>query len=82
MAQLHIIDPQQIEYENDLLKLTILGGVKLEGLDRLRVTLRIEINNSRLGSWHTKRNKFHQCFLTQLWLYPSNKVYLVQMPVL
>jgi hypothetical protein len=46
MAQLHVIDPQQIEYENDLLKLTILGGVKLEGLDRLRVTLRIEVSNN------------------------------------
>jgi hypothetical protein len=45
-AQLHIIDPQQIEYENDLLKLCILGGVKLEGLDRLRVTLRVEIKNN------------------------------------
>lgn len=45
-AQLHIIDLQQIEYENDLLKLTILGGVKLEGLDRLRVTLRIEVTGN------------------------------------
>src|SRR4051812_25880461 len=45
-AQLLVIDPQQIEYENDLLKLCILGGVKLEGLDRLRVTLRIEIKNN------------------------------------
>lgn len=46
MAQLHIIDLQQIEYENGLLQLAILGGVKLEGLDRLRVTLRIEIKNN------------------------------------
>jgi hypothetical protein len=45
-AQLVIIDPQQIEYCNDLLQITILGGVRLEGLDRLRVTMRIEIKQS------------------------------------
>ncbi len=33
-------------YRNALLILTILGGVKLEGLDRLRVTIKIEVPDS------------------------------------
>jgi len=45
-AHLSVIDPQQIEYSNELLQITIMGGVKLEGLDRLRVTLKIEIKQN------------------------------------
>ncbi len=44
--QLIVIDPQQLHYENDLLKLIVLGGIRLEGLDRLRVTLKVEIKGS------------------------------------
>ena len=33
-------------YRNALLILTVLGGVKLEGLDRMRVTLKVEIPDS------------------------------------
>ena len=36
----------QLYYETPLLKLTILGGIKLEGLDRLRVTLEISVPGS------------------------------------
>ena len=38
--ELIIIDQQQLQYENEILKITVLGGVRLEGLDRLRVTLK------------------------------------------
>jgi len=44
--ELLIIDQQQLQYENDLLKLTILGGIRLEGLDRMRVTIKAEIKQS------------------------------------
>ncbi|MEQ8908161.1 MAG: hypothetical protein RIC95_03135 [Vicingaceae bacterium] len=37
---------QSLIYQNDLLKLTVLGGIKLEGLDRMRSTLKIELKNS------------------------------------
>jgi hypothetical protein len=37
---------EQLVYENELLKLTVLGGIKLEGLDRMRSTLKIELKNS------------------------------------
>lgn len=33
-------------YQNGILILTILGGIKLEGLDRLRVTIKVEIPDS------------------------------------
>lgn len=39
-------NPDSIEYQNELLKLTVLGGIKLEGLDRMRTTLKIQLQNS------------------------------------
>lgn len=44
--ELIIIDQQQLQYENELLKLTVLGGIRLEGLDRMRVTVKLEIKES------------------------------------
>jgi len=39
-------NPESLLYQNELLKLTVLGGIKLEGLDRMRATLKIELKNS------------------------------------
>jgi hypothetical protein len=39
-------NPNQLIYENQLLSLTVLGGINLEGLDRMRVTLKISLRNS------------------------------------
>lgn len=36
----------QLIYENDLLQLTVLGGIKLEGLDRMRSTLKVQLRES------------------------------------
>jgi len=36
----------QLIYENDILQLTVLGGIKLEGLDRMRITLKIQLQES------------------------------------
>ncbi|PCH64857.1 MAG: hypothetical protein COC01_10590 [Bacteroidetes bacterium] len=44
--KLDISNPDQLIYENQMLSQTILGGVKLEGLDRMRVTLKVELNDS------------------------------------
>lgn len=38
--------PEQLIYENELLRITILGGIKLEGLDRMRVTLKLELKET------------------------------------
>jgi predicted transcriptional regulator len=46
ITKLEIPNPEQIVYDNGILILTVLGGIKLEGLDRLRVTIKAEIKDS------------------------------------
>lgn len=43
---LDILNDDQLSYTNELLTITVLGGVKLEGLDRMRVTLKVELIGS------------------------------------
>jgi len=43
---LNTTNPEQLIYENDILKLTVLGGIKLEGLDRMRVTIKLQLQES------------------------------------
>ena len=45
-TELIIIDQQQLQYENDVIHITVLGGIRLEGLDRMRVTLKVEIKQT------------------------------------
>ena len=44
--KLNIVNPESLIYQNQFLKLTVLGGIKLDGLDRMRSTLKIELNES------------------------------------
>jgi len=46
MAKLNTSNPESLIYKNEILKLTVLGGIKLEGLDRMRATLKIELKDS------------------------------------
>jgi predicted transcriptional regulator len=46
MQNLNTQSSDQLIYENDLVQLTVLGGLKLEGLDRMRVTLKVQIKDS------------------------------------
>jgi len=41
--KINATNPEAITYQTEELLFTILGGIKLEGLDRLRVTLKIEV---------------------------------------
>ncbi len=41
--KINAINPEAITYQTEELLFTILGGIKLEGVDRLRVTLKIEV---------------------------------------
>ncbi len=43
--QLITTDPNHLEYPTATLHYTILGGIRLEGLDRMRVTLKIEVRD-------------------------------------
>ena len=42
MSTFNTSAPKHLVYENELLKLTVLGGIRLEVLDRMQVTLKIE----------------------------------------
>lgn len=46
-AQIDISNPNAITYVTDELGFTILGGIRMDGLDRLRVTIRIEVTNRK-----------------------------------
>lgn len=45
--QLDSSNPNAITYVTDELGFTILGGIRMDGLDRLRVTIRIEVINRK-----------------------------------
>ncbi|MFY0602076.1 MAG: hypothetical protein JXR03_20545 [Cyclobacteriaceae bacterium] len=47
-SKLDITNAESLTYENELLKLTVLGGIKLEGLDRMRATLKVELKQTSL----------------------------------
>lgn len=40
--QLTTQNPNQLEYHNQLIKIAVLGGIRLDGLDRMRVTVKIQ----------------------------------------
>lgn len=44
--KLNTENPDQLTCEHEFLKITVLGGIKLEGLDRMRVTLKIELKET------------------------------------
>jgi len=37
---------EQLIYENEILQLTVLGGIKIEGLDRMRITVKLQLQES------------------------------------
>ena len=46
MTELNTNNTEQLIYNNSLIKLTVLGGIKIEGLDRMRATLKAELPES------------------------------------
>jgi predicted transcriptional regulator len=45
--KININNPEAITYQTEETTYTILGGIRLEGLDRLRVTIKIEVLNRK-----------------------------------
>lgn len=45
--KINISNPDAITYQTEELGFTILGGIRLDGLDRMRVTLKVEILNRK-----------------------------------
>ncbi len=62
-SQFNTTNPELLTYESDTLLITILGGIKITGLDRMRVTLKIELKayssslpiRHSLDLYHTKQ---------------------------
>lgn len=45
MDKLNTTNPDHITYEHPPLEIAILGGIRLEGLDRMRVTLKVQVEH-------------------------------------
>lgn len=45
--KINLSNPEAITYQTEEIAYTILGGIRLEGLDRLRVTIKIEVLNRK-----------------------------------
>jgi hypothetical protein len=48
MEKLNTTNPEQLIYDNAIFNIEVLGGVRLEGLDRMRVTLKVSLNQSEI----------------------------------
>lgn len=42
VSELNTTNPNHLEYQNKLIKIAVLGGLRLDGLDRMRVTVKIQ----------------------------------------
>lgn len=47
LCKLHTGHPDAMAYETEELRFTVLGGIRLDGLDRLRVTLKTEVTERK-----------------------------------
>jgi hypothetical protein len=47
-SNFNFTNPDHLIYEHELLKLSVLGGIKLDGLDRMRTTLKVELKESQV----------------------------------
>jgi hypothetical protein len=45
---LDVSNPEHIIYANEAIEITVLGGLRLEGLDRMRVTVKIQVQHLSL----------------------------------
>ena len=46
-SNLNTENPNQLEYQNKLIRITVLGGIRIDGLDRMRVTGKIQTGTTR-----------------------------------
>lgn len=46
-TKINTANPEAITYNTEEITYTILGGIRLEGLDRLRITIKIEVVNRK-----------------------------------
>ena len=51
MAKINIDNQDAITYQTEELGFTILGGIRLDGLDRMRITLKVEVLNRKFNHY-------------------------------
>ncbi len=42
VSKLNASNPQHLTYQHPPLEISVLGGIRLEGLDRMRATLKVQ----------------------------------------
>ena len=67
-------NPDAITYQTDELVFTILGGIRLEGLDRLRVTLRTAVSHRKFPHYLNNPDMAALPMHQSLDLYNDNQV--------
>jgi len=72
--KLNTSNPDAIMYSTEELLFTILGGIRLEGLDRLRVTIRTEIQNRKFQHYLNNPDMANLPMHQSLDLYNDNQV--------
>jgi DNA primase len=64
--KLSVISPELLVYDNCQLRISVLGGVRLSGLDRLRVTLKVEHKEKTLLPVRHNLDLYHAVQTEQL----------------
>jgi predicted transcriptional regulator len=72
--QINTSNPDAITYSSEELLFTILGGIRLEGLDRLRVTIRTEVVNRKFEHYLNNPDMANLPMHQSLDLYNDNQV--------
>lgn len=72
--KINIANPEAISYTLEEIAYTILGGIRLEGLDRLRVTIKIEVLNRKFQHYLNNPDIANLAIRQNLDLYNINQV--------
>lgn len=73
-SKLNVSNPESITYQTEETAYTILGGIRLEGLDRLRVTIKIEVLNRKFQHYLNNPDIANLAIRQNLDLYNINQV--------
>lgn len=65
-SQLNTTQHEALVFETKALTITILGGIKISGLDRMKVTLKIQLNDSHYNPIRQHLDLYHNDQLTRL----------------
>lgn len=72
--KISVANPEAITYRSEEIAYTVLGGIRLEGLDRLRVTIKIEVLNRKFQHYLNNPDIANLAIRQNLDLYNINQV--------